>query len=74
MENNDYNKGKIILLDDYRPENNKPKGCCSLWWLPTDELCEYYTADTGGGILMRDCTNCWFFEDRRLKYDKLYEE
>jgi len=70
MEINDYNKGKIFLLNEDRYDN-KPKGCCSLWYLPTDELCEDYTADTGPGILMKDCTNCFYFEDRRFKYEKL---
>jgi hypothetical protein len=63
----------IILLDEDR-RDNKPKGCCSLWYLYTDELCEHYTSDTGSGILMKDCTNCLFFEDRSLKYRKLYDE
>ncbi len=62
---------KIFLLDRYRKKENKPIGCCSKHWLPAGELCNNYTKDTGGGILMKHCSNCWYFNNRSLLYKKI---
>jgi len=50
-------------------------GCCNLHCMPTDKLdrCCDHQPDTGGGILMQSCSNCWYFNDRKLKYKKLGE-
>ncbi len=52
-------------------ENNN---YCYKHFLPADELCEDYTPDTGPGILMKNCSNCYYFNDRRLKYKPLTKE
>ena len=46
--------------------------CCNLYYMPTDKLdrCDDYQVDDGGGILMHSCSNCWYFNDRKLKYSK----
>lgn len=49
--------------------------CCNLHYLPTDNhsCCEDHVRDTGPGILMKACTNCWYYNDRMKKYGKLVD-
>ena len=63
----------LVFSKDERefPRTPKNGGCCSLHWLPAGDLCEDYQPDDGPGILMNACSNCWYFNDRQLKYNKL---
>jgi hypothetical protein len=53
------------------PRTPNSAGCCSKHWLPAGCICEDYTPDNGGGILIQHCSNCWYYNDRQLKYNKL---
>jgi len=68
----------MILFDKdgniKEPKPPKAKGFCAWRFGYVYELCDVYSADTGPGILMKDCTNCFYFEDRRFKYRKLDNE
>ncbi len=65
--------GVFIMSEDTRKYPRTPTNsrCCSLHWLPSGEVCEDYHPDTGPGILMKSCTNCYYYGDRRLKYNKV---
>jgi hypothetical protein len=45
--------------------------CSKFWYVMGAMNCRYYAQDTGPGILIKSCTNCFWFEDRQLKYNKL---
>jgi hypothetical protein len=65
-------KGKPLFPTNVQfKENLERIGCCSKHWLPAGEVCEDYQADTGPGVLMKRCTNCYYFNDRSKKYKKL---
>lgn len=68
MEN--YKKTEAGIFIQHEIEY-KSSGCCSLHWMPAGILCDDYTVDTGGGILMKNCTNCWYYNDRSLKYERI---
>ena len=56
--------------DEREYERTPDIGCCSLHCMPAGSVCEDYTLDTGGGILIDSCTNCWHFNDRSKRYKK----
>jgi hypothetical protein len=58
-------------VEKYVEKYNNPD-CCNLHYLPTDETtcCECHAEDTGPGILLKGCGNCWYFNDRMKKYYK----
>lgn len=73
-----YRKTKSGLLTASKETRKTPRtpidsGCCSLHWMPAGEKCESYQEDTGGGILINSCSNCWHFNDRQLKYRRLVD-
>lgn len=60
------------MPDPEEPKKEQMIGCCSLFYLPVCGMkCEFYERDTGPGILMSHCSNCWWFEDRSKKYKML---
>ncbi len=65
--------GILVPHEDGRkyPRTPKEVGCCGLHWLPAGEHCDEHVRDTGPGILMNSCTNCWHYNDRSLKYKRI---
>ena len=78
MENTYYRKTSSNLLIASLDTRDFPRtpidsGCCNLHWMPAGGKCDDYQADDGGGILIENCSNCWYFNDRQLKYHKIEE-
>ena len=65
--------GLFVLHEDAREYERTPKdsGCCSLHWMPAGKLCDDYMPDGGPGVLIKSCTNCWYYNDRSLKYRRI---
>lgn len=65
--------GVLVPSKNEREYTRTPKnsGCCGLHWLPANGICEEHQPDDGPGILMKNCSNCWYYNDRKLKYNKI---
>ena len=71
-----YRKTASVILVASADERKYPRtpltaGCCSKHWLPAGEVCEDHNPYNGGGILIPHCSNCWYYNDRKLKYNPL---